>query len=234
MKIAAAVFIIAVAVSLFSSPPIQSNGRTPLLIGTFQEKPIQTQEEVTDFLASLHPDVRIEKGESPSMVILTTKGQTSEEVKKELLRASSSTIAHHESMVNKKQTLLDEQINEQIKTLANDLTENNERIIIFNAMVRRLSPYDQAQALSLQAYLASYNNVLLLKDSLEKEIQNLEQQKKREYEKTKILTPPIISKNSAPASIAVSGIAGIILGLILGILWVFIKQWWDGNKHLLK
>lgn len=234
LKITVVAFAIAVIIALFFSPSKQYKGKTTILLGTIQKEAIQTQEDVSDFLTALYPYVNVEKGKGLNVLIFNMEGRDFEEVKKELSRASSSVLTQHESIIHKKQTLLDEQINEQIKTLTVDLTENNERIALFNAMVNRLSPYDQAQALSLQAYLASYNNALLLKDSLEKDIQKLEQQKKHEYEKTKILTPPVISQSSTPRNIMVSGVAGIILGILLGIVWIFAKQWWDGNKYLFK
>lgn len=229
LKIIVSTFAIAVIISLFFSPSTQYKGKTIISLGTLQGKVIQTQEEVSDFFTALHPHIDVEKGKGLNMIILRAEGQSPNEVKEELLRAKSALLTQHESMIAKYNVYLDE----QIKLLSSDLAESNERVARFNTMVNRLSPYDQAQALALQIYLGSYNAAVAENKALERSIQGIEQQK-HQYKKTEVLTPPAISQNSAPANIMVGGGAGILLGMLLGIVWIFAKQWWDGNKYLFK
>lgn len=229
VKITIAFIILALIITLGIPSQNQYDGELSLLVGTIQGKPIQAPEEMSALVFFYNSNVSAKKSESPRLFTLTSKGSSSQEVKNNLEKTGALLIAQHEEIFKKKIKTVDD----QIQTLGKNIKENDELVLRFGAMVNRLSPYDQAQALSLQAYLSSYVSSLSMRKMLQNDIQKIEQEK-FDYEETKIPAPPIITQSGRIKNIPLNGFLGALLGILLGIFWAFTKEWWETNKKLLK
>lgn len=229
LKITIVVIIFALIITLGIPSNDQYSGELTLLVGIIQGKPIQAPEEMSALAILYNSGVGAKKSESPRLFALTSKESSFQEVKDNLEKTGALFVAQHEEIFKKKIKTVDD----QIQTLGKNIKENDELVLRFGAMVNRLSPYDQAQALSLQAYLSSYVSSLSMRKMLQDDIQKIEQEK-FDYEETKIPAPPIITQSGRTKNILLNGFLGALLGILLGVFWAFMKEWWIKNKGLLK
>lgn len=228
LKITLAIIILAVVITFSMPSNNQYNGELTLSVGTIQGKPIQAPEEMSAIALLYNSEVGVKKSETPRLFTLTSKGSSVKEVKDNLENAGALLFAQHEEIFKKKTKTLDD----QVQTLKKNLKENDELIGRFGAMANRLSPYDQAQALSLQAYLGSYVSSLRAREKLQDDLQKIEQEK-LEYEQTKVQAPPLILQSGRTKSLALNIFIGALLGVLFGVFWAFVKEWWIKNRGLL-
>lgn len=220
----------ATLISILGVEKVAYTNEAVVSLGNIQGKPIEKPEDVIDFLSLTHKEVVAEKGKSDTVVVLTSKGPSQQETQKNLGIALDAVRTRENLLLKKNAVTFDEQI-ELVKTL---IKESGERVIRSQRMIDRLSPFDQAQALTLQGYLGSNNIALSTNDALKRQLQELEL-KKSDYKETEILiSPPASSKVSRQTNMFLKPLIGLILGLFLGIFSAFIKEWWDENKSFLR
>lgn len=199
-----------------------------LSIGNVKGEAFESGVEAASYISHFDSDASIAQEEGGKALSIVIEKSTREEVERETQRLSDFILAHNADTMRKKLEPLDE----NISFLKGKLKNEDNRLNNLQTMINRFNPLDYAQALTLQAYMQSYDNASNRKFELENNLQRANADRANFQETS-------IQKNSVRVisplgKILRNTIIAIIIGFILGTLCALAKEWWKANKELIK
>lgn len=225
-----AMILVAVTFNLLQTNTIKYQSEAILIIGSFQNQPIEAPEQVISLAGSSYPDIAISAGKTPSEIIIRSKGESPEMAERMIQNTIDGLREHHRLLYEaklKKRT-------DEIEVLKTRLKQYEDTLAQYEQKINDLSP--QAQAIALQTYVVSYSTMLERINGLQTKINDLESQSP-DYSETRIKDQISLGTESTYDIIKkslVAGILGAILGLVIALFWAFSREWWEKNRALLK
>lgn len=195
--------------------------RAVISIGNFQGTPLETADQITDGLTLADSRIKVTRGASAAVLSISTRAKTPDEASTHLDSAIQHTLERHKELFAGRSKILEE----QTAFLKGIFEENESRVVRFQQMVDRLSPYDLPQATALQGYLGVYNSGIGVRTALERELRGLQLQA-LDFQETKLIWGPDVKPISPSKNIAANMIAAFVLGAFLSVVWVFSRMWW--------
>lgn len=230
-RVIAVFIIIAIVVGIVMGGPVTYKGKMMILSGSIQEKPIETLQEINDFLIVKYEDTLATATKSNLVISTVSRASSPQEVISKLQEIFDS-LANHQAAILTRKT---QQIDRQIKILEGLVEKTGERLARYQAKIDSISIYQEGQAIGIEGYLQSYDNALSRLESLELRLNDLEVQKLY-YKEPEIKKAPSVSPLFFPRALLIilNVFIGFAVGIIVGVLWAFTKEWWETNKPLLR
>ncbi|MEK9147451.1 MAG: hypothetical protein AAB593_00865, partial [Patescibacteria group bacterium] len=181
--------------------------------------------------------------ENQSIFLIISAKNGNPQKSKELIEEISNFIIERDNKVYEKSISSIEEkkatIKEKLSLAQQQLNENSVLLSYLNNGIISLSPNNQPNALVLQGYLASRDNIKERVDMYKQQINDLKftindiDNQKETYKPTKIITEPVIPDSPSLPSLKINLVIALILGLFISILLSFIIEWWKENKKRL-
>ncbi len=203
-------------------------GEILISIGSVHGELIETPEQLSDAIALPDTSISLSQGKGGQELLITIKENTSDEAEKKIQTLAKEIKTRHADIIKKKLIPLDA----RVSYLKANLQNIQNRIDALQGKIDHFNSLEYLQVLSAQTYVQSYDRALERKFLLEDELQKIQSQE-GEYKDTKIEKRGIESASSH-TKLAVNTFIAFILGLIIALFYVLIKEWWKTNKHLLR
>ncbi len=223
--------IVLTCVTFLASLPLVSKtyqGEILISIGSMRGELIETPEQLSDSITLPDASIIFSQGKGGQEFLITIKEKTFDEAEKKIQTLTKEIRMRHADIIKKKLIPLDVRVS-YIKIALKDAQQ---RIDALQGKIDHFNLFEYPQALSAQTYMQSYDRALERKFSLEDELQKT-QSLEGEYKDTKIEKRGIES-TSSNVKLAVNTSVAFILGLIIALFYVLIKEWRKTNKHLIR
>jgi len=194
-------------------------GQISKLIGTVSEKkliesPPQLVEKIKSGFYGNFPGIEAVNPQNTNIVKIEVTTKDPENAKKILENINNSILAEHNNKINSQKEILEKNL------------EKNQRNIDF--LIEKIQKdissliYRDQQIASLQAEIYSLQRELQLEnDKLQSQLQD--------FQPTQIIQEPSIPLGKKP-NLILNLVFGGILGIFLGVIFVFGKEWWEKNR----
>lgn len=203
------------------SPATTYESQAILEIGTIKNTPLANiQEVINELVREGNIQAKPQEGSSTNVVI--TANDSSPVKTEELLKEATKKVIQEHAILYEKQINL---LNDQIQSDATELQSFSRYFFRFQQLLNRPGLADAYQVTFLQGYLLLRDRIAGIKENID----NLQLQKLAS-QKTALLGT---IKTTQALSPKITVPLGILLGFVLAVLWVFIKEWWDKIKRQL-
>lgn len=195
-------------------------------IGKAENALIQTVDEI----------IRISKNKgvliralSPDLSEIKTRGENPKKNLEMVNQFVADLLNRHQQIYQEKSQLFETGINlmESRKTeLENEITDLQNKIQALG------TPTSEAQAIVFQTYLTNLNSVKYRLNQTEEKLVTKNQEKINNYQATKLETQPSFPVSPIRPNLKLNLIIGIALGFLLGLLWVFVAEYFKPRKQI--
>lgn len=192
-------------------------------------KKLEFEKEPQDPAKRVDSLLDFESPEKSNLVIITAQDSSPKLANEGAKAAANLVIERHKKLFSEKQELLEE----KIKNTKQEIDSYQKEVETLNAQIKRYrNAYSEGEGLALQGYLASLRVAQNRVDSAKDRLNNL-QSKKTNSKNTEMVAEPTVPQSPEGAGLKLTlAIAGV-LGIFVGVFWVFLLEWWESNKQKL-
>lgn len=205
-----------------------------------------------------YPQIKVENPQNTNLIIIVVESGNTELAKNIILEISNIILREHQEKLNFKRGLVEKDI-QLLKESINVYERDIERINIKIASLKMEQTNLDAKVQALQAVLPYQQDpgtqfaLFDAKEKLEKKKQEIEeryleinslenkinstesqigslQRQKEDIVSTRVVKEPTISETPVQPKLLLNLALAAILGLFLGVMFAFAKEWWERSK----
>ena len=212
----------------FTFIPTSYQGELLVLMGNTGGNLFETADQATDTVLSLDNNVTVSQEKGRGKITISIKDISKDKIEKRIKTLAGGIKLYYTKIIENSTARFNARLVFSTEQLKNTVL----RLNALQEKINRLNPFDNAQAISIQTYIQSYDRALERKFSLEDELQKMGNDP-ASYSQTIVKENNIETISPFP-KIFLSASIAFILGLIIAFFYVLIKEWWEINKHLIR
>lgn len=224
-KLILTIFLVAVFVSAGLSFTMPKTYQAEALVktGKAEGKVLENTTETVELFKESFPEVTLSIPKSTNLLKIKALGETPQKALNRVNNTVDALLARHQEIYNKAKLSLEE----NIADIKNGLAETKVDIENLEKKIKaEEETYSEARARILQSYILILEQAKTRKRGLEKELKEKGREMDTNFEPTQLEFSPTLPENPIKPKIKLNILVAGVLGLFIGVLAAFGKQWW--------
>ncbi len=233
-KLILAIFLIAVFVGAGVSftMPKTFQAQAVIKIGQVQGKILETISETIEILKSKSGgNITFSNPAGTSLINIKALGKTPQGALDGINNTVDFLLSRHQEVYNEAKLSLEEGITDlqkQLEPMQLEIEDLEKKIKLEE------KTYSEARARILQSYMLNLEQAKSRKRLLEKEIIVKKRSVDTNFESTQLEVSPTLSQNPIKPNIKLNLLVAAVLGIFIGVLVAFAREWWEKENKTIK